>query len=156
MRPGRSGFTLIELLIVIVVTGIMISIGSARITQYLAQQGARNARDEFVYMAARARAAAIERSQVVRLSIDPVNARAFVVTNRSGAGDTLEIRHYDGEFRAEVTTSNGAPVTVCYSPRGYAIQTCNVGVGDSARVNFKRGASDSHATVRPLGQVVRP
>lgn len=156
MRPGRSGFTLIELLIVIVVTGIMISIGSARLTQYLAQQGARNARDEFVYMAARARAAAIERSRVVRLSIDPVTARAFVVTNRSGAGDTLEIRHYDGEFRAEVTTPTGTAVTVCYSPRGYAIEACNVGVDQGAEVNFNRGASNAQAIVRPLGQVLRP
>jgi prepilin-type N-terminal cleavage/methylation domain-containing protein len=154
MLPKRSGFTLVEALIVIAIAGILSTIAFSGMKEYLARQGARNARDEFVYMAARARAAAIERSQVVRLEISPDEDRVRIVTSQNGVEKVLETRHYTGEFNAVVTTGNGETLTICYSPRGYASTSCT-SISEEVSVDFARAGKSARAVVRPLGQVFR-
>jgi prepilin-type N-terminal cleavage/methylation domain-containing protein len=153
MRAQRAGFTLVELLLIIAVSGVLSMIAISQVGDYVARQGARNARDEFVYMAARARAAAIERSVVVRLEVDPATDRVWVVTNRSGVGDTLEVRRYTADENTTITTGDGAVLTVCYSPRGYA--TSCTSISAELAVDFTRGTRTASALVRPLGQVLR-
>lgn len=155
MQSNRAGLTLIELLVVIVISGILTGIASSGLMWYMADQGARNARDEYVYMAARARAAAVERARVVRLEIDPVTDRAWVVTGRSGAGDTLEVRSFTGEYLADVTTAANDTVRICYSPRGYAVSPCT-NVDAETPMDFTRAGRSHRAVVWPLGQVLRP
>jgi prepilin-type N-terminal cleavage/methylation domain-containing protein len=155
MRPARTGFTLIELLVVIVVGAVLTSIAGARLSRYFAEQGARNARDEFVYLASRARMAAIERSRVVRLELEPASGRAWVIATSGGVEDTLEVRHFMAEHQAEVETAGGGPLRVCYSPRGYALDLCT-DVKKNTEVKFTRGSRSAPVIVRPLGQVVRP
>lgn len=155
MQRRRAGLTLVELLLVIAVAGILSTIAVTRVRDHVARQGARNARDEFVYMAARARAAAIERSRNVRLEADPATSRVRIVTGRAGEGDTLEIRRYGMDFNTTVTTSDGQELTICYSPRGYADISCTSLQSGEISVGFTRGGETASALVRPMGQVIR-
>jgi hypothetical protein len=47
-------------------------------------------------------------------------------------------------------------LTICYSPRGYALLDLCTSVASNATVNFNRRGSSAQAIVRPLGQVMRP
>lgn len=156
MRPDRTGFTAVELLVVMLIGAILTSMGVSQFSRYEARQGARNARDSFVYMAGRARSIAIERGAAVRLVIDPAQDRTWIQTGQTGVGQTLEELSYKGEFAADVTTSARGPVTVCYAPRGFALRSCSMPQSTQAiTVTFARGTHVYNARVRPLGQVDR-
>ncbi|MGQ0561154.1 MAG: pilus assembly FimT family protein [Gemmatimonadota bacterium] len=150
MHSGaRAGFTLLELLIVLSIAGVLLTITLPRFGQMQARQQIANARDAYVWLAARARSLAVERGTKVYLEIDPALDRAWI---RAGT-DTLENLHYTNEYSADVTTGTEARVVVCYSPRGYALETCSAGLGTA--VTFTGGPERARAQVGLIGMVTR-
>lgn len=149
---SRGGFSIIELMFVLLIGSILMSMAFKGASGYLARQGAINARDAFVYLSSRARASAIERGGIVRLELDPAGERVWLVTGRSGAGDTLEVLNYSGEYQADVQTGSGSALTICYTARGFADETCT-SIAVALDLRFVRGADTARALVRPLGQV---
>lgn len=145
---ARNGFTMIEVIIVLAVSAILMSIAVPQIGRVQAQRAARNARDAFVWLANRARMASVERGETVQLSVDPTAKVAAMVT---ATGDTIDKISFTGDYAADVSTSGGGTVTVCYTPRGYALSTCP---SSQQQVNFYGGADTASAVIRVLGQVV--
>ncbi len=143
MRKG--GFSLIELLFVIMIGGVLLAITAPQIGRLQARGAAINARDGFIWLASRGRAAAIQEGQVVTVTLDPSARRA---TARTAAGDTIDRLDFRGDYGASVTTSTGAAVSICYTPRGFA--DCPASDVDAT---FRTGADSASLRVRPLGQV---
>lgn len=156
MQRGNGGFSVVELIFVVLLiamlTGMVISPALSRAQARLEVQ---NARDAYIMLAARARAAAMNSGEVVRLEIVPATNHAWVA---KASGDTIEsIRYADGgDFRVRVETSSGDTVRVCYTSRGFAmpIPGCTTNPLPST-ITFSRGSYEARAEVRGLGQVVR-
>src|SRR5688572_23241839 len=78
LRP-RAGFSMIELLLVMVIGAILMTFAIPGYTRMTAARNAQNARDNLVWMAARARAKAIEMGRVYQLQIDPGTEKARII-----------------------------------------------------------------------------
>lgn len=153
-QPG--GFTAVELLIVVVVAGILGVMAYPRFTRYRSQREAIDARDAFGYVAARARAAAVERGDLVVLMIRPGRDSVFVMS--ADAGDTLEVVDYArGETTADVLMEDGlpAPFRICYLPRGFAHPSCGNGDRLPVRVGFANRSDTLWSVISAVGQVQR-
>ncbi|HEX7052133.1 MAG TPA: GspH/FimT family pseudopilin [Longimicrobiales bacterium] len=150
---GPAGFTLLEVVVVLILGAIAIGFAMPKVSRFLQRQDVQNARDAFVLLARRARATAVQRGMPYRVEIDPDADRAWVVSGRSGGGDTLEVVSYMTQYRTDVETSVSGAVTLCYAPRGFALESC--GIDDPAIVRFSRAAYRDSLRVRPLGQVDR-
>ena len=156
-KVTRGGYTLVELLVTMLIAAIVMSVAVPQFTTMMQRRNAQNARDDFVWMAVRARARAIERGSAYLLEVNPSTSRAWIVKrNPSSASDTVQTVAFNTEFNASVTTSTGNKITVCYSPRGFAF-TCDATYSPTANVTvtFTHIDKTSSATVRPLGQVIR-
>ena len=152
----RPGFTAVEMVIVVVLVGILISISLPGLNGMQRNKTAQNARDSFVWLAARARARAIETGVIQLLEIDPAAERVWIV--RRGATlptDTLLTVDYPTEFAATITTRTNTLITICYNPRGYAAACLGSSPTDTTRIVFEHAARRAMALVRPLGQVER-
>lgn len=156
MHAARPGITLIELVIVLVIGGVLTGVAFSQMGRNAARQEARNARDAFVVLASRARAAAIETGSVVRLEVDLGEGSARVLPGRSGEVDPIERKSFSEEHGVQLTAAGttGATVIVCYSPRGYAV-SCENSVDDDVTLTFRRVDHTFDALIRPLGQVER-
>lgn len=158
MRHLRPGVTLIELILVLVVGGILTSIALAQMGRNAARQEVRNARDSVVALAACARAAAIERGDVVRLELNLEENVIRVLPGRSGEVEPIEIKNVMAEHGARMVAPDAqdALLTVCYSPRGYALlDTCTTLGNVDLGLSFQRENHVYEAVVRPLGRVER-
>lgn len=155
----RDGFTMIELAIVLTIAGILAGFAVPSFNALQKNKAAQNARDAFVWMAARTRATAIERGKTYLLEVDPATERAWIVLRRTSgaaiAADTVQTVDYDGEFDATISTGTDARITMCYNPRGYA-WGCSA---DSPTVNtditFAQVGQSAIARLKVLGQVER-
>ncbi len=146
---GRSeGFTILELVVVMLIGSILIAVSAPAFGAVQRSRAVGNARDSFVWLAMRARAASIEKGEPVTLTVDPVAGKAVAV---SSSGEGIDSLIFTGEIAAGVSTSTGSSVQVCYSPRGYA--TCP---DEAAWVTFRLGSDSARALIQPLGQVDRP
>jgi prepilin-type N-terminal cleavage/methylation domain-containing protein len=148
---SRGGFTLIEVLIVIMIGAVLTSIALPAFGNLQARRGAMNARDALIMLAVRARAVAIERGVVVTMVVDPEDDSVLLTLPD---GTTVEQMRFNLDFSANLSTVSGEPVVVCYSPRGYALQSCTT-VAANEEVSFERAGATAVALIRPLGQVVR-
>lgn len=156
MKVARPGITLIELIIVLVIGGVLTGVAFSQMGRNAARQEARNARDAFVVLASRARAAAIETGSVVRLEVDLGDGTARVLPGRSGSSDPIERKSFSAEHGVQLTAAGaaGSTVIVCYSPRGYAV-SCENSIDDDVTLTFRRVDHSFDALIRPLGQVER-
>jgi prepilin-type N-terminal cleavage/methylation domain-containing protein len=144
-----SGFTLMELVIVLLIGSVLAGIAVPGFARLRERRAAMNARDAYVWMAALARAQAIESGGTVALTLDPAANAAFILVG----ADTLQRVNFLERFGAEVDSEAGT-VTVCYVPRGFALQaSCSLGL--PADIGFVRGTQESWVRVRTLGQVER-
>ncbi|HEY8470564.1 MAG TPA: type II secretion system protein [Longimicrobiales bacterium] len=148
MPRRTAGFTGIEMLVVLIIAGILVAMAMPALGRAWARQGALNARDSLVALAARARAAAIERGDT-ELKVDALTDRAWI----EQAGSTIDAVDYSGEFDADVTTASGRDaLCVRYNARGLG-RSCGHTLPDS--VVFTRGSYSARAVVQFLGQVTK-
>jgi len=147
-RHDRTGLTLIEIIWVIVLVGLMASLGIPRIRDALQKQSARSARVAGATLVVTARAAAVQRG--CRATLNVLNdGRLFVEVCRiSGAVG------FDTLGRVDVTDRYGVTVTpsrnqIAFGPRGLTL-------GDqSATVVFQRTPHADTLIINAVGKVVR-
>lgn len=151
MRLVRPGYTLVELVMVIVIGAILVGVVVNGASGYVSRKRVSNARDAFVYLAMRARAAAIERGRNVSLHLSVTQGRITVNEGCSAGGLELERLHLEDEFHAKVEAATD-PIAVCYSPRGFAI-AAHTTISAPTIVSFVIGKDAARARVAPLGQV---
>ncbi|MBI4544081.1 MAG: hypothetical protein HY703_02670 [Gemmatimonadetes bacterium] len=140
---------MIELLLVLMIGAVLTSMASPRVGHLQAVRALVNAQNSAIFLAARARAVAVERGKTARLEVDPLGDRAWIVVLPS---DTVSLVDYRDEFAADVFTTTGTTLTVCYTPRGFALPSCT-SPNLPAFVGFSRGRDTLRVRVRPLGQV---
>ena len=152
----RPGFSMIELAIVLVITGIMAAFTIPNFNNTARNRMAQNARDNFVWMGARARSRAIEMGTTWLLELDPVSERAWIVRrNPTLATDTLRMVNFVTEFGATITTQTNNKVTLCFNSRGYAWSCAGTSPSGNVDVTFSHAQRTARARVRPLGQMQR-
>ena len=141
---------MIEMVIAIIVGGILLSIAVAGFGAVESRTAARQARNVFAGLHARARAHAIEFGTTTLLVVDMSGDSAWISRNDT----TLETARFADEFAVDLTASN-TRYTLCMSPRGYADTGCN-SFTTSAAVTFERADQSFKATMLPLGQLEMP
>ncbi len=156
-RASRTGFSLIELLVVIAIAALLVGVSVPAVTRAQARRQVVNARESFVWLAARARLAAVERGSVTRLELDPGTGLAQVILRLPSATDTiLEAVRYGEEYRVGVQTTSGGAIRVCYESRGLAMEGACTMAGLPQMVTFSNATGGSaQARVLLLGQVER-
>jgi prepilin-type N-terminal cleavage/methylation domain-containing protein len=156
----RAGFTVVELLVVIILAGILAAMITPRFGELAARQEARNARDSFVWFAARARATAVENGRNVFLIVDLVDGKARLWMD-GAAIDSLDLVNQTGnqpdggQFlgTAIQTDPEVDEIEVCYTPRGIASLSC--GTTQTVIIQFTRAGRSSSARLWAMGQVER-
>lgn len=154
-RAGRPGFTAVELIFVMLIAGILMSLATPRFREYVNRREAINARQAFMMAAARARAAAVERGDVVVLMTRVQGDSVFVLSG--DWTDTLErIDYRNGEIRADILLSESLdPFRICYTPRGFVHPSCQDGGSLPVLIGFstRNGADTVGAVINAVGQV---
>lgn len=155
----RSGFTLIELLVVLAVAGVIIGISVPAVGRAQARREVMNARDSFVWLAARARMAAVERGSVTRLTLDLGAAEARVLVRLPNATDSVleSVKYGLGyDYAVALGTASGNPITICYDSRGYAMEgACTTNTLPDLIIFANAARDTARARILPLGQVER-
>lgn len=130
------------------------SIAIPGFTRMTKAKNAQTARDNLVWMAARARAKAIERGQVWTLEIDPAADKVRIKQRNAAAA--LDSVDFSTEFNTTISTAANATIIVCYSPRGFAFSSCgSSSPSANVDVTFTHLDKTAVARVKPLGQVER-
>ena len=147
----RSGFSLIELLFVVLIAGVLGTLAFPRFSEYLRVRNVMNARSAFGLAAGRARAAAVERGDVVVLWAQPSTERIMVV-GADGADTLLLLDFRDGDTQADLLM-DATSLTVCYVPRGFAHPACGDGASLPLRLGFGNAADTLWSVINAVGQV---
>lgn len=127
LRPFESGFTLVELLVVVVVLGVLASLGASGFQSLIQSQRAKNASFELFSSLSLARSEAIKRNKPVTLTpTDPTNptnwGKGWAITYVDViTSDTKTIKS-QSELKKIVLSqgSNSGSNSVIYSPTGRA------------------------------------
>lgn len=152
MERRRAGFSMVELLFVLLIAGILGTLAFPSFKSYLSHRALVNARTAFTAAAARARAAAVERGDVVVLRVLPT-ADAVHVMSADGADTLMTLDLADGEMTADLLREGGN-LTVCYLPRGFAHPSCGDGASLPQQVGFRNAAGNElWASISAVGQV---
>ncbi len=114
---GRKGFSLIEMIVVVILIGIIASIGFPRLRDALEKQNVRSAKALIATLAATARGAAIQRgcSATLNLTVDSIWVSACGVNPPANSVQVGTKKLVGDEF--SVTLSSSA-ASVVYDPRG--------------------------------------
>ncbi len=118
---GRKGFSMIEMVVVIVLIGLIASIGFPRLRDSLEKQNVRSAKALIATLAATARGAAIQRgcSATLNMTVDSIWVTACGVNPPAASVQVGTKKLVGDEFN--VTLSSTA-ATVVYDPRGITTQ----------------------------------
>lgn len=152
-RPrARPGFTVVELLFVMLIAGVLGALSLPQFARYMSRRNVVNATDSFRLSAARARAAAVERGDVMLVVVRPLQDSILIMS--ADATDTIDVLDYAaGEIQVDVIA--GSSLVVCYVPRGYAHPGCGSGNILPQRVGFSGGTDTAWVTINAVGQVER-
>jgi prepilin-type N-terminal cleavage/methylation domain-containing protein len=146
----RAGFSMVEILFVLIIAGLLVTMGSAQFRKFETWQGIENARNALVLMARRARSSAIEKGANAQLNIDQDAKRAWITIGGNQVDEVL----FD-QYGVSVANGTGALITVCYGPRGFALTTTCTTAGLPTTVTFARGGQSNSVRVQPLGTIVK-
>lgn len=145
---NRHGFTLVEVVFVLMIGGIIMSVGTREYARLSSQLAVGNARDAMIQTAARARSEAMQSGSLIYLQIRPDDGLVEVETSAGDVLYTLDAADYGAEL-------SGDELSVCYTSRGYALPGCTT-VSTVETLHFFRGPDSAAVVVMPLGQVRRP
>ena len=147
MSTRRMGFSLLEMLIVVLLGGLVLTMGTRQYNGVSNQRAVINAANAMVLTSHRARSEAMRSGRLTYMAVEP---DAGVVRVSNGDGDvihTMDMGTYGG-------TMSGSEFTVCYAARGYALPGCT-DISGTRTVAFVRGVDTTAVAVMPLGQVRR-
>jgi prepilin-type N-terminal cleavage/methylation domain-containing protein len=147
MKRRTRGFTLIEVLIVLVISTILMSMAVKAFGATSSNLAARQARNVFNGMAARARAQAIESGFTTMLVANIPGDSVWIFANGRVVENVRFAEEMGVDIRASATT-----VRICMSPRGYANTTCN-SFNSTVKMAFVQGAESETIEILPLGQI---
>lgn len=154
-KPDRRGFSAVELVFVMLIAGTLMGLAMPAFRSYRNQREVMNAQHAYQMVAARARAAAVERGDVVILMTRIYRDSVFVMSG--DMSDTLEVLDFrNGETRADILLDGTpAPFLICYMPRGFAHPSCKDGEYLPAKIGFTTwaGADTAWAVINAVGQV---
>ncbi|MFO8174886.1 MAG: type II secretion system protein [Longimicrobiales bacterium] len=148
MKRRTRGFTLIEVLIVIVIAGILTSMAVKGFGATSTALAARQARNVFSSMAARARAQAIE-SGMTTVLIASVAGDSVMIQGQGG--NIVENVRFREELNVDIR-STVSEFRICMSPRGFADTNCN-SFSSALEVSFVAGTNTETIEILPLGQI---
>jgi prepilin-type N-terminal cleavage/methylation domain-containing protein len=114
---GRKGFSTIEMIIVVILIGIIASIGFPRLRDGLEKQNIRSAKAVIATLAATARGAAIQRgcSATLNLTVDSIWVSACGVNPPAASVQVGTRKLVGAEFSV---TLSATAASVVYDPRG--------------------------------------
>ncbi len=114
---GRKGFSTIELIVVIILIGVIASIGFPRLRDGLEKQNVRSAKALIATLAATARGAAIQRgcSATLNVTVDSVWVTACGVNPPAALVSVGTKKLVGDEFNVTLNSTGGS---VVYDPRG--------------------------------------
>ncbi|MFH1765751.1 MAG: type II secretion system protein [Gemmatimonadota bacterium] len=147
MDRRHRGFTLIEMIIVIVLGTILTSFVVKSFGVTASQTSARQARNVFNGMAARARAQAIESGRTTVLVADAQGDSVLILAN----GQVVENVRFGEEMNVDIQTTQDV-TRLCMNPRGYADQACN-SFSTTVTMVFVQGNQSRSLEILPLGQI---
>ena len=147
MNRRARGFTLIEVLIVLVISTILMSMAVKAFGATSSNLAARQARNVFNGMAARARAQAIESGFTTMLVANIPGDSVWIFAN----GRVVENVRFGEEMGVDIQAS-AVTVRICMSPRGYANTNCN-SFNSAVKMAFVQGAESETIEILPLGQI---
>ena len=145
---GRKGFSTIEMIIVVILIGIIASIGFPRLRRGLEKQRIRNTKALLATMVATARATAIQRGCVATLNfaVDSVWVTACGV-NPPAASIQIGTKKLVGEEFGVTLAPSAA--TVVYDPRGIAT------VFQNTSIRIVSAHYTDSVMINSVGKVVR-
>lgn len=146
MSHRRAGFTLIEMVIVLVVGTLLTSIAISSFQGIQGRAAARQAREVFASLHARARATAIEMGETTFLEVDRDGDSVWV---RRGAS-RVETLHFDRELGAHIRGTG--TLRLCMNPRGFAVTSCN-SFSTTETLVFEAGGDTASVHLLTLGQL---
>jgi len=116
---GKKGFTTIELIVVLILIGIIASIGFPRLRQGLEKQRIRNTKALLATMVATARGTAVQRGCVATLNVatDSVWVTACGLVGNPPPASVLVGTAKRVKTDVNVTLNSSSP-TITYDPRG--------------------------------------
>src|SRR5882762_6471377 len=114
---GRKGFSMIEMIVVVILIGLIASIGFPRLQDGLEKQNVRSAKALVATLAATARGAAIQRgcSATLNITVDSVWVTACGVNPPAASVQVGTKKLVGDEFSVTLNSSGGS---VVYDPRG--------------------------------------
>lgn len=137
------------------IAGVLMGLSFPAFREYRNQREAMNARHAFMMSAARSRAAAVERGEVVVLMVRMDRDSIFVMN--ADWTDTLEVIDFrGGETRSDILLENTpSPFRLCYVPRGFVHPSCQDGEYLPRRIGFATpsGSDTAWAMISAAGQV---
>lgn len=146
MTHRRGGFTMIELVIVIMVGAVLTGIAFQSFSGVQGKMAARQARQTFTSLHARARANAIEMGTTVQLNVD-MDSDSVWIQRGTTRVETVPFRQNLG-----VDIRGTGTLRLCMNPRGFAETSCNSFTTTQTLV-FAGGTDTAGVQVRTLGQL---
>src|SRR5882762_7167307 len=118
---GRKGFSMIEMIIVVILIGVIASIGFPRLRDGLEKQNVRSAKALIATLAATARGAAIQRgcSATLNMTVDSIWVTACGVNPVATSVQVGTKKLVGDEFSVTLSSTNAS---VVYDPRGISTQ----------------------------------
>lgn len=148
---------MVELVVVVTIAGILGGIAVPSLSVYLSQRHLVNAGDAFRLAAGRARSAALERGDLVRLSVDAAADRVDVL---DGAGTVLHSVDFTGSEMVadlQLRNSSGTELTqmvLHYTARGY-VRPAGDGIHLPVTVAFANNGRVHRLRMTIVGRVER-